>query len=82
MNMMEPEQIETLIRQGMTCTHLQVAGDGRHFEAVVVSEEFLGKSRIQRHQRVNQTVKPQLDSGELHALSLKTYTPEEWSARG
>lgn len=80
--MMEPEQIETLIRQGMVCDHLQVGGDGRHFEAVVVSGEFLGMSRIQRHQRVNQTLKPYLDTGELHALSLKTYTPEEWSARG
>lgn len=80
--MMEPEQIETLIRQGMACDHLQVGGDGRHFEAVVVSGEFLGMSRIQRHQRVNQTLKPYLDTGELHALSLKTYTPEEWSARG
>ncbi|MGB4675056.1 MAG: BolA family protein [Azovibrio sp.] len=79
---MDPEQIATLIRQGLNCTHLQVAGDGRHFEAVVVSAEFSGKSRILRHQRVNQTIKPQLDSGELHALSLKTYTPEEWSARG
>lgn len=80
--MMHPEAIETLIRQGMSCTHVEVIGDGRHFEAVVVSAELAGKSRVQRQQRVYETVRAQLDSGELHALSLKTYTPEEWSARG
>ncbi|WP_303784744.1 BolA family protein [Azovibrio restrictus] len=80
--MMHPEAIETLIRQGMSCTHVEVDGDGRHFEAVVVSAELAGKSRVQRQQRVYETVRAQLDSGELHALSLKTYTPEEWSARG
>lgn len=76
--MMHPETIETLIRQGMPCEHLQVAGDGQHFEAIVVSVEFAGKNRVQRQQRVMQTVRSQLDSGELHALSIKTLTPEEW----
>ncbi|MCX8145902.1 MAG: BolA/IbaG family iron-sulfur metabolism protein [Azovibrio sp.] len=66
----------------MSCTHVEVRGDGRHFEAVVVSSELAGKSRVQRQQRVYQTVRRELDSGELHALSLQTYTPEEWSARG
>ncbi len=79
---MDPEVIAALIRQGLTCTHVEVAGDGQHFEGLVVSAEFAGKSRVQRQQRVYQTVRPQLDSGELHALSLKTFTPEEWSARG
>lgn len=80
--MMHPDTIADLIRQGLACTHLQVAGDGQHFEALVVAEAFAGKSRVQRQQRVYDTVRPQLDRGELHALSLKTYTPEEWSARG
>lgn len=80
--MMQPETIRNLIRQGMSCTHVEVRGDGRHFEAVVVSSELAGKSRVQRQQRVYQTVRRELDSGELHALSLQTYTPEEWSARG
>lgn len=82
MTMMLPETVENLIRQGLACSHLEVAGDGQHFEALVVSAEFAGMSRVQRHQRVNQTVRAQLDSGELHALALKTHTPEEWSARG
>jgi acid stress-induced BolA-like protein IbaG/YrbA len=47
----------------------------------VVSTEFVGKSRVQRQQRVNQVLKAWFDSGELHALSFKTLTPEEWSAQ-
>lgn len=79
--MMDPLEIETLIRQGLACVDVNVAGDGRHFEALVVSEEFAGLTKVKRQQRVYQTVRPQLDSGELHALSLKTFTPEEWEAQ-
>lgn len=78
--MMSPEEVEALIRQGMPCEHLQVAGDGHHFEALVVSREFEGKSRVARQQRVLATVKPQVESNELHALSFKTLTPDEWAA--
>ena len=78
--MMHPEQIKALIAAGMPCDHLELDGDGQHFEALVVSPEFVGKSRVQRQQRVYATLKEKLDSGELHALSFKTLTPEEWSA--
>ncbi|MBS1188510.1 MAG: BolA family transcriptional regulator [Rhodocyclaceae bacterium] len=79
--MMHPEQIEQLILAGMACEHLTIEGDGQHFQAVVVSREFEGKNRVQRQQRVYQTLQEKLDSGELHALSFKTLTPEEWSAQ-
>jgi len=79
--MMHPDQIKQLILAGMACDHLAIDGDGQHFEALVVSPEFVGKSRVQRQQRVYQTLKAKLDSGELHALSFKTLTPEEWSAQ-
>lgn len=78
--MVRPEDIQTYIQEGLACDHIQVAGDGHHFEAVIVSAEFAGKNRVQRQQRVYQTIKGRLDSGEIHALSMKTYTPEEWSA--
>jgi len=78
--MMHPEQVQQLIAAGLPCAHLQVEGDGHHFEAVIVSAEFAGKNRVQRQQRINQVLKAHFDSGELHALSMKTYTPEEWSA--
>lgn len=77
--MMHPDKIKELILAGMTCEHLALDGDGQHFEAVVVSTEFAGKNRVQRQQHVYQTLKEKLATGELHALSFKTFTPEEWS---
>ncbi len=79
--MMHPEQIKQLILAGMVCEHLELDGDGQHFEATVVSNEFAGKNRVQRQQHVNKILKERFDSGELHALSFKTFTPEEWSAQ-
>ncbi|UCV15857.1 BolA family protein [Quatrionicoccus australiensis] len=78
---MHPDQIKELILAGMSCDHLSLDGDGQHFEALVVSAEFIGKNRVQRQQRVYQTLKEKLATGELHALSFKTLTPEEWSAQ-
>ncbi|TXT29109.1 MAG: BolA-like protein [Rhodocyclaceae bacterium] len=79
--MMHPEQIKQLILAGMACEHLELDGDGQHFMATVVSNEFAGKSRVQRQQHVNKILKEKFDSGELHALSFKTLTPEEWSTQ-
>ncbi len=76
--MIHPAQIQQIIADGLPCEHLQVTGDGHHFEALIVSAEFSGKSRVQRQQRVNQILRPHFDSGELHALSMRTRTPEEW----
>lgn len=54
-----------------------LTGDGNHFEAVVVSDSFSGKSRLERQRSVMASLTAQLD-GPLHALTLKTYTREEW----
>ena len=78
---MHPEHIKQLILAGMPCDFLELDGDGQHFDAIVVSAEFEGKSRVQRQQRVYQTLKDKLATGELHALSFKTFTPAEWSAQ-
>ncbi|MCK6389442.1 MAG: BolA/IbaG family iron-sulfur metabolism protein [Azonexus sp.] len=78
---MHPDQIKQLILAGMACEHLELDGDGQHFVALVVSAEFSGKNRVQRQQRVHQTLHAELASGELHAISFKTLTPEEWSAQ-
>jgi acid stress-induced BolA-like protein IbaG/YrbA len=56
-----------------------VAGDGAHFEAVIVSPAFEGKRLVQRHQLVNQALGTQMGN-EIHALSMKTLTPAEWRA--
>ena len=78
--MMESEQIKRIIAEGLPCEGLHVEGDGEHFEAILVSSEFVGKSRVQRQQMVNAILRPYFDSGELHALSMKTITPDERSA--
>ncbi len=78
--MVTPESIQQSISQGMATSYLNVVGDGQHFEAVVVSEEFAGKSRVQRHQRVYQILGDRMRE-EIHALSIKTFTPQEWQEK-
>ena len=78
--MVTPESIQKDIEQGMKTSYLKVIGDGQHFEAVIVSEEFAGLSRIQRQQRVNKTLGDRM-TGDIHALSMKTFTPQEWQEK-
>jgi len=80
--MLDTKQLETWLASGLACQHLEVEGDGHHFSAVIVSSEFASLSRVRRQQRVNAVLKERFDSGELHALSMQTLTPEEWAARG
>ena len=78
---MTAEQLQQLIAAGLTCEHLEVTGDGRHWAAVIVSTEFEGKRPIARHQRVYATLGDRMKTDEVHALSMKTFTPAEWSAQ-
>jgi len=75
---MTAEQLKALIAAGLPCEHLEVEGDGRHWYATLVSAEFEGKRLIQRHQRVYATLGQKMHTDEVHALSMKTYTPTEW----
>ena len=79
---METEEVANLIRQGMPGAQATVTGDGSHFEAVVISDVFAGKTPIQKQRLVMATVRPQIESGELHALSIKSFTPEQWAEQG
>lgn len=74
-----PEQIKNYIAAGMQCTHLTVEGDGQHFQATIVSPAFAGKRLIQRHQLVYAVLGDRMRE-EIHALSMKTLTPEEFLA--
>jgi acid stress-induced BolA-like protein IbaG/YrbA len=76
---MTAEELQSIIAAGMACEHVDVAGDGRHWEAVIVSTEFEGKRPIQRHQRVYATLGARMRTDEVHALSMRTYTPAEWA---
>jgi acid stress-induced BolA-like protein IbaG/YrbA len=78
--MVEPGSIEDSIRCGLPVTHLQVSGDGAHFEAVIVSPSFTGLSRVKQHQLVYAALGDRMRE-EIHALSMKTYSPEEWASR-
>jgi acid stress-induced BolA-like protein IbaG/YrbA len=78
--MVLPEDVQTYIEQGLACELVRVVGDGHHFEAVIVSPEFRGRSRVQRHQLVYRALGDRMRA-EIHALSMQTHTPEEWAAR-
>ena len=77
---MTAEELQTIIAAGLACEHLHIEGDGRHWYATLVSAEFEGKRLIQRHQRVYATLGDKIKTDEVHALSMKTYTPAEWQA--
>jgi stress-induced morphogen len=76
---MDAKSIETLIRQALPDAEVEIrdlAGDGDHFAANVVSAAFRGKSRVQQHQMVYQALQGKM-GGELHALALQTSAPKE-----
>ena len=72
--MVEPGSIEDSIRAGLACTHLQVRGDGAHFEALIVSPAFTGLSRVRRHQLVYQALGDRMRE-DIHALSMQPLSP-------
>lgn len=77
---MQPEQIARLIETGLPGATAMVDGDGTHFTAIVVSSEFAGKSLLQQH-RIVYGVLGERMGGEIHALSMQTFTPEQWQNR-
>jgi acid stress-induced BolA-like protein IbaG/YrbA len=79
--MVTPESVKTGIEKGLACEHIEVEGDGQHFQALVVSDSFAGKSRVQRHQLVYGALGERMRE-EIHALSMRTLTPEEWKSGG
>lgn len=78
--MVTPESVRQGIESGLDCAHLDVQGDGQHFQALIVSEAFEGKSRVQRHQLVYAALGERMRE-EIHALSMQTLTPTEWQAQ-
>ena len=74
---MDPDLIKRYIEEGLECDHVEVNGDGRHFEAVIVSPLFRDKSKVRQHQLVYAALGERMRE-DIHALSMKTLTPEEW----
>jgi len=77
---MEPSEVQRLIETGLPGATVEVSGDGRHFEATVVHAGFAGKPMIQQHRMVYAALGDSFDTEVVHALALKTYTPEKWAA--
>jgi acid stress-induced BolA-like protein IbaG/YrbA len=76
--MVNPAQVKSYIEEGLACELVRVDGDGQHFEAVIVSAAFSGKSKVQQHQIVYRALGDRMRE-EIHALSMQTYTPEDWA---
>jgi acid stress-induced BolA-like protein IbaG/YrbA len=78
---MTADEIKSLITNGLPCEHCTLTGDGRHWYATVVSNAFEGLRPIARHQKVYATMGARLQTNEVHALSIKTFTTAEWAAQ-
>ena len=77
---MTADELKHIISAALPCEHIALEGDGRHWFATIVSAEFEGKRQIQRHQRVYATLGGRMATDEVHALSMKTFTPQEWAS--
>lgn len=78
---MNEAEIKRLIAAGLPDSEVTITGDGRHFEATVVSAAFAGKSMLEQHRMVYGTLGDSFQSDAIHALSVKTYTPEAWQGK-
>lgn len=78
--MISPEQVQTTIQEKLANAKVKVVGDGQHFEAIIISPDFAGQTRVKQHQMVYSALQQEMASETIHALSLKTYTPEAWQA--
>lgn len=77
--MLTAAQLQSYITQHLACELIKVSGDdGTHFEAVLVSSAFVGKSMVQQHQLVYAALGDRMRE-EIHALSMQTYTPGQWA---
>ena len=78
--MVTPDSIRQSLDAGLPCEHVEVTGDGQHFEAIIVSSAFAGLSRVRQHQLVYAALGDRMRV-EIHALSMQTLTPEQWAER-
>jgi len=74
---MNAEEIKVMIENAMPGSIVMVEGDSTHFQAIVVTSEFEGKGLLEQHQMVYKAIGEAMKD-RIHALSLKTYTPEQW----
>jgi acid stress-induced BolA-like protein IbaG/YrbA len=76
----DPDSIKRSIESGLACDHVEVIGDGQHFQAVIVSAAFAGLTKVKQHQLVYSALGDRMRE-EVHALSMQTLTPAQWAQR-
>ncbi len=75
----QAEEVKKLIEDGLPGTQANVSGQGDKFDAIIISPAFEGKNMVQQHQLVYGTLGTLMQDNIIHALSLRTYTPEQWA---
>ena len=78
---MQASELQALIKAGLPDAEVIVKGEGDHFEAVVVSRQFAGRTMVQQHRLVYAALGDRMGD-EIHALALRTLTPGEWEQLG
>ncbi|MCY7308591.1 MAG: BolA/IbaG family iron-sulfur metabolism protein [Rhodoferax sp.] len=79
---MTADELKAIITAGLDCEYCSLDGDGRHWFATIVSSAFTGQRAVQRHKLVYATLGAKIHTDEVHALSMKTLTPQEWRDNG
>lgn len=79
---MEPAQIKQLLLSRLANSEVEVTGDGRHFDIIVVNDAFAGLSAVKKQQLVYGALQAEIADGSIHAVNMKTFTRDEWQHRG
>lgn len=77
---MTPEEVQTLIELGLPECEVRVSSDGSHYDVIVIGQQFDGLSRVAQQRTVFATLGDRISSGEIHAINIKVYTPEQWES--
>ena len=75
---MDLQEIENLLKENLSLSFVKVQGDGSHFQVIAVGDCFKDASRIKRQKMIYAPLQERISSGEMHALSIKTFTEEQW----
>ncbi|AZZ90866.1 MULTISPECIES: BolA family protein [unclassified Hahella] len=77
---MQPEALQEILQEKLSDCEVRVEGDGYHYQVVAVGERFAGLSPVKKQQAVYSCIHDLIADGTVHAVSIKTYTPDEWAA--
>jgi acid stress-induced BolA-like protein IbaG/YrbA len=78
---MSPDEIKQILKAGMEADHIEVSGDGRHFDVLIVSQVFEGLRPVKKQQLVYAVLQDKIADGSLHAVNMQTLTPAEYATR-